>query len=88
MFVGTVVRNADYSTEIALWESTVAASPTNPRAFHNLGIACMRAQDWPRAIAGFQRALELDPGYRLARNNLDRALLKQRTGDVAAEPEI
>jgi hypothetical protein len=88
MFVGTIVRNADYSTEVALWEATATASPTNPRAFHNLGIACMRAQDWPRAVAGFQRALELDPGYRLARNNLDRALLKQRTGDPAAEPEI
>jgi tetratricopeptide (TPR) repeat protein len=88
MFVGTIVRNADYSTEVALWEATATASPTNPRAFHNLGIACMRAQDWPRAVAGFQRALELDPGHRLARNYLERALLKQRTGDPSAEPEI
>lgn len=86
--VGTISRNADYSTEVALWESTTEASPTNPRAFHNLGIACMKEKDWQRAIDSFRRAVELDPGYRQARDNLDRALLKQRTGDPNAEPEI
>lgn len=88
LWVGTILRNADYSDQVALWESTTAASPTNPRAFHNLGIACMEAQDWRCAIAGFERAVELDPGYRMARENLDRALLKQRTRDPSAEPEI
>lgn len=45
----TVTRNSDYRSEAALWQSAVAARPTNARAWLNLGMALARP---PRAGAG------------------------------------
>jgi tetratricopeptide (TPR) repeat protein len=88
MFGATVVRNADYSSEVALWESAARVSPAKPRVFHNLGVAHMKEHRWDLAIPCFERALALDPGYRSAREHLDRAALKLGTGNPNAEPEI
>lgn len=88
MLAATVARNADYGSEVALWGSAARASPGKPRVFHNLGVALMRAGRSDLAIPAFERALELDPGYRRARDNLDRARLKLETGNPDAEPEI
>ena len=88
----TVMRNADYLTEVDLWEA--AAARTGPgetpkaRVFHNLGVAYMKEARWDRAVASFERALELDPGYRSAQVNHARAQIKLATGDPEAEPEI
>jgi hypothetical protein len=88
MVGGTVVRNAAYVSEIELWKATARASPGKARVFHNLGVAYMKEANWDRALASFERALELEPGYRLAQQNRERAAIKLRTGDPAAEPEI
>jgi len=88
MFSATIARNSDYTSEVALWESAARASPGKPRVFNNLGVAYMKEQRWERAISCFERALASDPGYRAARENLDRAVLKLTTGDPDAEPEI
>lgn len=88
----SVLRNSDYLTEVDLWEA--AAQRTEPgqvpkaRVFHNLGVAYMKEARWDRAVANFDRALELDPGYRSAQRNRARALVKLATGDPDAEPEI
>jgi tetratricopeptide (TPR) repeat protein len=84
----TVMRNADYSSEVALWEATTRALPMKPRALNNLGVAYVGERRWDEARAAFERALALDPGYAKARENRDRALAGQRTGDPFAEPEI
>lgn len=85
---GTVVRNAAYVSEIDLWEATARASPGKARVFHNLGVAYMKEARWEQAVTNFERALALEPGYRLAQENRERAAIKFRTGDPAAEPEI
>jgi tetratricopeptide (TPR) repeat protein len=84
----TVMRNAEYSTEVALWEAAARDSHATPRALNNLGVAYVGERRWDEARAAFERALALDPGYAKARGNRDRALAGQRTGDPFAEPEI
>ena len=77
----TVLRNFDYRSEVALWEDTARKSPRKARVHNNLGDAYGRAGDKERARASFVKALELDPDYPLARNNL-RAL----DADLVASP--
>jgi len=77
----TVLRNLDYRSEVALWEDTARKSPRKARVHNNLGDAYGRAGDKERARASFVKALELDPDYPLARNNL-RAL----DADLFASP--
>ncbi len=67
----TVGRNRDYRSEVALWSSSVAANPANPRAHNNLGWAYRLTGERDRARACFRRALELDPAYATARANLE-----------------
>jgi hypothetical protein len=69
----TVLRNVDYRSEVALWEDAARKSPHKARVHNNLGDAYARAGDLERGRSSFRRALELDPDYLLARNNL-RAL--------------
>lgn len=88
MLVATVARNADYGSEVALWESAAMSSPQKPRVFNNLGVAHMKESRFDRAIPCFERALFLDPGHRSAEEYLDRARLKHMTSDPEAEPEI
>lgn len=86
--MSTVMRNADYSSEVALWEATSGAAGAGPRAFNNLGVAYLGEGRWDEAQAAFERALALDGGYGKARANLERAVVGRRTGDPFAEPEI
>jgi len=88
MLIATVVRNADYGSEVALWESAAISSPQKPRVFNNLGVAHMKESRFDLAIPCFERALALDPGHRSAEEYLDRARLKHMTGNPEAEPEI
>ncbi len=66
----TVARNRAYCSEIALWEDTVVKSPQNPRAFNNLGYAYYLEGRKEEARSAYQRALEIDPTFEYARNNL------------------
>jgi protein O-mannosyl-transferase len=88
MLVATVARNADYESEVALWESAAISSPRKPRVFNNLGVAHMKESRFDLAIPCFERVLVLDPGHRSAEEYLDRARLKHMTGNPEAEPEI
>jgi tetratricopeptide (TPR) repeat protein len=84
----TALRNADYSSEVALWEATVRAAQSGPRANNNLGVAYLAERRWDAAQAAFERALALDPGYAKARENRERAIAGRLTGDPFADPEI
>lgn len=86
--VATASRNADYASESALWESATRVPGAGPRAFNNLGVAYLGERRWDDAYRAFERALALDPGYALARANLERATVGRQGGDPFGEPEI
>jgi protein O-mannosyl-transferase len=71
---GTVARNADYGSAVALWSDTVAKRPANPRARNNLGLALTEAGRPAEAVPHLREALRLAPDYFDARNNLGNAL--------------
>jgi tetratricopeptide (TPR) repeat protein len=66
----TIARNRVYHSEIALWEDTVVKSPRTPRAFNNLGYAYYLEGRKEEARDAYRRALEIDPTFEYARNNL------------------
>lgn len=68
----TLLRNQDYASEIALWESTVQLSPNKARVHNNIGYAYLLAHRYREARPEFITALQLDPSYYKARYNLYR----------------
>ena len=79
---GTVRRGADYRSAVAIWQSAVAAQPTNGRAHLNLGTALQKEGDILTAVEYYRRALELEPGLEAGHFNLGSAL--QAMGDMQA----
>ncbi len=69
--VATWQRNADYRSEVALWQATVRDSPQKARAWLNLGYAYRLADDTARAAQAYRRALALKPDNEQAAINLD-----------------
>ena len=86
--IATMMRNTDYSSEVALWESAAGVPGAKPRVFNNLGVAYLGEGRWDAARGAFAQALVLDGGYAKARANLERAETAKRTGDPFADPEI
>ena len=71
LFAATsVARQFDYRSEIALWESSVAAAPWNARGHNNLGFAYQVAGRMEDARREYRAALLFDPGHAKARFNL------------------
>jgi tetratricopeptide (TPR) repeat protein len=68
--VTSIVRQLDYRSEIALWESSVALAPWNARGHNNLGYAYQMAGRTEEARREYQAALLFDPGHAKARANL------------------
>lgn len=77
----TLLRNADYRSELALWEQTVALSPNKARVHNNLGYALQLLGRTDQARAQYEAALRLDSQHIQARFNL-RALRQSRSVDV------
>ncbi|MCM0082933.1 hypothetical protein L4X63_15165 [Geomonas sp. Red32] len=80
LFVATVSRNRDFRSQVALWEDAVHKSPAKARPHNNLGYAYLLAGRLTEARRELATALSLDPGYRLARNNLaatEEAMVKR-----------
>ena len=59
------------------WEQAVALDDTDARIWNNLGVAYEATDQLDRAIEAHRRAVELDPGLREYRRNLQRAELSQ-----------
>ena len=66
----SVLRQADYASEIALWDASVRSSPWNARAHNNLGYAYYEAGRKTEALREIRTALLLDPGLEKARANM------------------
>ncbi|MFO0675849.1 MAG: tetratricopeptide repeat protein [Polyangiaceae bacterium] len=72
LVVQTVRRNLEYRSVVSLWEASTREAPKNARAFHNLGVAYEREGRLEPAMRSYTRALELEPRFEAARENLAR----------------
>ena len=69
----TFRRNADYRTEVSIWEDTTRNRPENSRAWSNLGEAYVNASRYVDAIHACNKALDLEPSYPPAHHIRGRA---------------
>lgn len=70
---------------IRLEEFSVSRDPVNPRGHHNLGNAHRWAGRWDEAIASYQAAPTLSPGYIGAQTGIGQALLGKGEPEAALE---
>jgi tetratricopeptide (TPR) repeat protein len=72
----TVQRNADYRTEVSIWQDTARKSPTNPDAQYGLGLALATAGRLDEAGTAFAEVLRLRPDFAPVQYDWGNALLK------------
>ena len=64
----------DYQGASILYEQIVSEGAADPSVFHNLGNTYYRQGRLGPAIANYERALHLDPGFDAARQNLSQCV--------------
>lgn len=70
----TILRNDDYSSEIAIWTSATQISPRSARAQYNLGTVLSRRQRAEEAVDHLSKAVQIRPSYPEACYNLGNVL--------------
>ncbi len=78
-------RTWQWSDELRLWESTVAASPNNGRAWMNAGLASMNRGNLKEAKRRFEKARELMPTYPYLHMNLSTLAIAEKRPKDAVE---
>ncbi len=78
----TILRNRDYHSSLAMWQSVVDARPNSDRAYFGLGVAFYREGQVDAALARIQHAIELTPRYADAHFNL--GVIYTDKGDMEA----
>ena len=81
--LATHQRNQVYRNEVLFWQDVADKSPTNNRAFNNLGFALAASGQTSRALTAYARAIELAPEDLKARFNR-RALCRKHTDTPSA----
>ncbi len=79
----TFQRNVDYSSDLLIWEDTVAKAPRNERAQSNLGAALALRGLFDEALVCYRKALEIKPDFAEAHYNLGVALARRGQVDEA-----
>mgnify|MGYP000987258499 CR=1 FL=1 len=78
-------RSGNYAAAVTQYEQLVTAQVENPVLFFNLGNAHNAAGSVGKAIAMYERALQLDPNMEAAKHNID-TLLKNTLADERPAP--
>ena len=73
-----LLEQEDYEGGIERLLEVTQAAPKLATAHINLGIAYRHLEDWPRAAASLERALELNPRHPVAHNEL--GIVRRRQG--------
>jgi tetratricopeptide (TPR) repeat protein len=73
----TLAREKVFTNQFTLWTDTARVSPFSVVAQYNLGNEFLARGRMDEAIACYQRALQIDPGYSQPHNNLANALYKK-----------
>lgn len=74
-------RNFVWQTEYSLWKDVTEKSPSQPRAWTNLGMEMIKQGKPDSARQYFEKALQIDPTYAQAWNNL--GYLAEKQGDLS-----
>jgi len=78
-------RTSDWADDLRLWDSTVAVSPRNGRAWMNAGLARMRRGELKEARRMFEKTRELLPTYAYNYMNLSVIeLLEKKPAEAVA----
>ena len=81
-------QTAYWKNSEALWRHALACTTDNDIAQASLGVVLLQKGEADQAIARFQAALEIRPGYAEAHNNLGSTLLQQgRVADAITHCE-
>jgi tetratricopeptide (TPR) repeat protein len=79
----TYARNVLWKDKVSLWEDVVGKSPDSPIGYNNIGIAYCEKGLFDKALAGFNRAIALNPSYYTSYNNRGIAFNKMGRFDEA-----
>jgi Flp pilus assembly protein TadD len=63
-------QRGEYQQSIDVWQQVLAINPNSARAFNNIGTGQMKLGQYEQAQGMFRKALSLEPGVELYRNNL------------------
>ncbi|MEW6072781.1 MAG: tetratricopeptide repeat protein [Planctomycetota bacterium] len=74
---GTLARNREFASPVALWETVVARAPANPRGHLQLGVARAAEGRLAEAAAAYEDVLALRPDDVAALTNLGGVLLRR-----------
>jgi Flp pilus assembly protein TadD len=86
---GAYILSKKFTQAVAILEPLSEREPDNPMVWTNLGAACLgnpvlaRDEDQRRAIAAFERAIELDPAAPNVAYNLGLIYWDRREGEQA-----
>jgi Tfp pilus assembly protein PilF len=78
----TVMRVADWRSEVTLWESLASRVDDDPRVYANLGRGYLKAGDSARAVEALQESLRIAPDHISSLNNV--AVLQLEAGDYVS----
>ncbi len=68
------LNSGDFSQSIQWYEKVLANDSSNTTALNNMGLAYMRLKKYENAVSCFKKAVELEPSFQLAKNNLNWAI--------------
>ncbi len=81
-------RRGDDEAAVAHFECAAQSLPTHAALFNDLGVSSHRLGRRDEAFAALSRAVELDPDFGLAHENLGIALLDQNRFDAALQAQL
>lgn len=70
------LNSGDFNQSIQWYEKVLANDSSNTTALNNMGLAYMRLKKYENAVSCFKKAIELEPSFQLAKNNLNWAIIE------------